>query len=42
MVNKFAFQALDHTLRDIMRFTKDNSVDKLFGGKTVVLRGDFR
>ena len=42
MINKFAFEALDRTLRDIMRFSTSNSRDKPFGGKTIVLGGDFR
>lgn len=42
MVNRFAFEALDRTLRDIMRFSNDNSSERPFGGKIVVLGGDFR
>ena len=29
-------------MRDLLRFTDKNSVDKTFGGKTVVLGSDFR
>ena len=41
MVNKFAFEVLDRTLRDIMRFSTPDSANKVFGGKIVVLGGDF-
>ncbi|GJV30357.1 DNA helicase [Tanacetum coccineum] len=37
MNDKRCFEALDRTLRDLM-----NASDTLFGGKTVVLGGDFR
>ena len=36
MTHRYAFEALDKTLQDIM------SNDKLFGGKVVLLGGDFR
>ncbi|XP_057452502.1 uncharacterized protein LOC130744329 [Lotus japonicus] len=42
MVNKYAFEALDRTLRDIMSAKVPNSMNKPFGGKTIVLGGDFR
>ncbi|XP_057423555.1 uncharacterized protein LOC130717366 [Lotus japonicus] len=42
MVNKYAFEALDRTLRDIMKVKVKDSMDKPFGGKNVVLGGDFR
>ncbi|KAM0880860.1 hypothetical protein ACQ4PT_033300 [Festuca glaucescens] len=42
MANKHCFEALDRSLRDILRFTNENSKDKPFGGMTVVLGGDFR
>jgi len=41
MVNKWAFEALDRILRDIMRFKTNDSMDKPFGGKVIVLGGDF-
>lgn len=42
MMNKFSFEALDRSLRDIVR-SLDRSMSELsFGGKTVVLGGDFR
>nr|ABA95557.1 AT hook motif-containing protein, putative [Oryza sativa Japonica Group] len=42
MANKHCFEALDKSLRDIMRFTNENSSERPFGGMTVVLGGDFR
>lgn len=42
MANKHCFEALDKSLRDILRFTNDNSEERPFGGMTVVLGGDFR
>ncbi|XP_062075050.1 uncharacterized protein LOC133779064 [Humulus lupulus] len=42
MANKFCFEALDKTLRDILRTRFENSSNKLFGGLTIVCGGDFR
>ncbi|XP_019157202.1 PREDICTED: uncharacterized protein LOC109153796, partial [Ipomoea nil] len=42
MMHKFCFEALDRTMRDLMRFVNPRSSDMTFGGKTVVLGGDFR
>ena len=42
MTNKHYFEALDKSLRDILRFTNQNSDERPFGGMTVVLGGDFR
>ncbi|XP_056689190.1 uncharacterized protein [Spinacia oleracea] len=42
MVNKFCFEALDRSLRDIHRFSNPNSMEQPFGGKVVVFGGDFR
>ncbi|XP_061367870.1 uncharacterized protein LOC133310893 [Gastrolobium bilobum] len=42
MVHRFYFEALDKTLRDVLRFSDSSCVDKPFGGKVVVLGGDFR
>ncbi|XP_061351494.1 uncharacterized protein LOC133296511 [Gastrolobium bilobum] len=42
MVHKFCFEALDRTLRDILRFSNQKSFETSFGGKVVVLGGDFR
>ncbi|XP_057790213.1 uncharacterized protein LOC131007083, partial [Salvia miltiorrhiza] len=42
MMHKFCFEALDKTLRDIMRFSCSYSYDVPFGRKTIVFGGDFR
>ncbi|XP_019168340.1 PREDICTED: uncharacterized protein LOC109164044 [Ipomoea nil] len=42
MMHKFCFEALDRTMRDLMRFKNPRSFDMTFGGKTVVLGGDFK
>ncbi|XP_061345352.1 uncharacterized protein LOC133291163 [Gastrolobium bilobum] len=42
MVHRFCFEALDRTLRDVLRFSDTNCVDMPFGGKIVVLGDDFR
>ncbi|XP_057418385.1 uncharacterized protein LOC130712576 [Lotus japonicus] len=42
MLNKIFFEALDRTLRDIMRQEDESNMDKPFGAKVVVLDGDFR
>lgn len=42
MIHKHCFEALDRTLRDILRSTIPDSEDKVFGGKVVVFGGDFR
>ncbi|XP_019158425.1 PREDICTED: uncharacterized protein LOC109155147 [Ipomoea nil] len=42
MMHKHCFEALDRTIRDLLRFNNPLSADKTFGGKTVVFGGDFR
>ncbi|XP_031106220.1 uncharacterized protein LOC116010861 [Ipomoea triloba] len=42
MMHKHCFEALDKTMRDLLRFVNNESQNKTFGGKTVVLGGDFR
>ena len=42
MTHRNCFEAVDHSLRDILRFLASSNVDKPFGGKTIVLGGDFR
>ena len=42
MVNRYCFEALDRTMRDLLRFSNPNSLEQPFGGKVVVLGGDFR
>jgi hypothetical protein len=41
-VNRWAFEAFDRTLRDVMSSVINGSEDLPFGGKTIVLGGDFR
>ncbi|XP_019179179.1 PREDICTED: uncharacterized protein LOC109174395 [Ipomoea nil] len=42
MTHKYSFEALDKTMRGILRFTVPSSDQKIFGGKKVVLGDDFR
>nr|XP_009798543.1 PREDICTED: ATP-dependent DNA helicase PIF1-like [Nicotiana sylvestris] len=42
MMHRYCFEALDQTLRDILIFKDTSSLDRPFGGKTVVLGSDFR
>ncbi|XP_048605924.1 uncharacterized protein LOC125583314 [Brassica napus] len=42
MTHKHAFEALDKTLKDIMSMKISPAKDQTFGGKTVLLGGDFR
>ncbi|XP_019190305.1 PREDICTED: ATP-dependent DNA helicase PIF1-like [Ipomoea nil] len=42
MMHKHCFEALDRTMRDLLRFTNSLCPNLPFGGKTVVLGGDFR
>ncbi|XP_031131717.1 uncharacterized protein LOC116033103 [Ipomoea triloba] len=42
MMHKHCFEALDKTMRDLLRFVNKDSDSKTFGGKTVVLGGNFR
>ncbi|XP_019160441.1 PREDICTED: uncharacterized protein LOC109157010 [Ipomoea nil] len=42
MMHKHCFEALDRTMRDLLRFSNHTSASNTFGGKTVVLGGDFR
>ncbi|GKB01261.1 ATP-dependent DNA helicase PIF1-like protein [Tanacetum coccineum] len=41
MTQKYAFKALDKTLRDILGFQKPEKREQIFGGMTVLLGGDF-
>ena len=36
------FEAFDKTLRDVMRTINEGNSQQVFGGKVVVLGGDFR
>ncbi|GKC75784.1 ATP-dependent DNA helicase PIF1-like protein [Tanacetum coccineum] len=42
MIQKYAFKALDKTLRDILGCPVPEKRNKIFGGMTVLLGGDFR
>ncbi|XP_074318340.1 uncharacterized protein LOC141655147 [Silene latifolia] len=42
MDHKNAFEALDRTMRDIVSYTDPDASSKMFGGKVVLLGGDFR
>ncbi|XP_062118001.1 uncharacterized protein LOC133831642 [Humulus lupulus] len=42
LANKFFFEALDKTLRDILRTRFENRSNKPFGGLTIVCGGNFR
>ncbi|GKA30053.1 putative helicase [Tanacetum coccineum] len=42
MTRRYAFEALDVTLRDILGFKAPSRRQQLFGGMTVLLGGDFR
>jgi hypothetical protein len=42
MMHRRAFEVVDQTLRDLMQLDDAQATEKIFGGKTVVLGGDFR
>src|ERR1044072_1198051 len=42
MLNKYCFEALDRILKDIMSVECPSNSEKPFGGKVLVLGGDFR
>jgi len=42
MMHRQAFKAVDRTLRDLMQLDDAHATEKIFGGKIVVLGGDFR
>jgi hypothetical protein len=42
MMHRRAFEAVDRTLRDLMQLDDAHADNKIFGGKIVVLGGDFR
>jgi hypothetical protein len=42
MMHRRAFKAIDRTLRDLMQLDDAQATEKIFGGKIVVLGGDFR
>jgi hypothetical protein len=42
MMHRRAFEVVDRTLHDLMQLDDAQATEKIFGGKTVVLGGDFR
>ncbi|XP_024007229.1 uncharacterized protein LOC112083434 [Eutrema salsugineum] len=42
LAHRMAFEAVDRTIRDIMSLEDETALGKPFGGKTVLLGGDFR
>ncbi len=42
MMHRRTFEAVDRTLHDLMELDDAQATKKIFGGKTVVLGGDFR
>jgi hypothetical protein len=42
MMHRQTFKAIDRTLRDLMQLDDAQATEKKFGGKTMVLGGDFR
>jgi hypothetical protein len=42
MMHRRSFEAVDRTLHDLMQLDDAQVTEKSFGGKTVVLGGDFR
>ncbi|XP_066384880.1 uncharacterized protein [Miscanthus floridulus] len=42
MTHRHCFESLDHSMHDILGETNSSCFNNLFGGKTVVLGGDFR
>ncbi|XP_020105819.1 uncharacterized protein LOC109722262, partial [Ananas comosus] len=42
MNHRNCFEALDKSLRDILKVNDDSVEERLFGGKTIVFGGDFR
>ncbi|XP_019177861.1 PREDICTED: uncharacterized protein LOC109173057 [Ipomoea nil] len=42
MTHKHYFEASDKIMRDLLRFALPGSAEKTFGGKTIVLGGDFK
>lgn len=42
MINRFAFEAVEQTIRNLVKNTPYCSEDRIFGGMIFVLGGDFR
>jgi hypothetical protein len=41
MMHRRAFEVVNQTLRDLMQLDDAQAIKKIFGGKTMVLGGDF-
>jgi hypothetical protein len=41
MMHHQVFEVVDQTLHDLMQLDDAQAIDKIFGGKTMVLGGDF-
>jgi hypothetical protein len=41
MMHHRAFEVVDQTLHDLMQLDDAHAIEKIFGGKTMVLGGDF-
>jgi hypothetical protein len=41
MAHRFSFECVDRTLRDILSVTESSNAMKPFGGKPILLGGDF-
>ncbi|MFS8004258.1 putative DNA helicase Pif1, P-loop containing nucleoside triphosphate hydrolase [Helianthus anomalus] len=42
MIHRHGFEALDRTLKDILKCNSSDNSERPFGGKTIVFGGDFR
>jgi len=42
MMHRQTFEVVDRTLRDLMQLNDAQATEKIFGGKTMVLGGDFQ
>jgi hypothetical protein len=41
MMHRRVIEVVDHTLRDLMQLDDAHATEKIFGGKIMVLGGDF-
>ncbi|XP_077232176.1 uncharacterized protein LOC143867189 [Tasmannia lanceolata] len=42
MIHRYAIESVDRTFKDLLKNTSTDAGSKVFGGKTIVLGGDFR
>jgi ATP-dependent DNA helicase PIF1 len=42
MMHRRTFESIDRTLRDLIQLDDAHAIEKIFGGKTMVVGGDFR